>query len=221
VFVMRRLARRMPGGVFLISVPTQAIAVLSGRLSIAHHSDWLGAAAVAFFCLSLILYGVALVCFDFRQILTGVGDQWVSGGAVAIAALAASTLLASPQFTADAHRTLRVAALALLALTFAWYAVLFCAEIYRPRLAYDVRRWSTIFPLGMIAEATLSVSANAGIGWLEPLGRVLLWIAVGAWLLTFVAMFFTRGRAPGETGEAGGPRPEPSSGAGQRTRFRA
>jgi hypothetical protein len=218
VYVMRRLTRRMPGGVFLISVPAQGIAVLSGRLSIANNSDWLGSAALAFFCLGLLLYMVALTCFDFRQILRGAGDQWVAGGALAISALAGSTLLSSPLWTGGAHRMLRAAALLLLALTFAWYAVLLGAEIYRPRLAYDVRRWSTIFPLGMIAAASLSLSATASIGWLEPLGRVLLWIAVGAWLLTFGAMLSICARARAEAGE---PRPGSKPGVRDRMRFRA
>jgi hypothetical protein len=198
VRVVRRLSRGMAGGVFLIAVPAQAIAVLGTRLSLAYGSGWLGSAALACFCLGLALYVVALMCFDFRQVLTGFGDQWVAGGALAIAALESSALLSSPQWAGSAHRTLHAVGLVLLVSTFTWYAVLFLAEVYRPRPGYDVRRWSTIFPLGMIAAASLSLAAPLGIAWLEPLGRVLLWIALGAWLLTFAGLLHlsARARAP-------------------------
>lgn len=192
VTVVRRADRRhLHGDIFLICVATQGIAVLGGRLSVADGSAWLGAAAVAFFCLGVVLYAVALPRFDLRQIFTGAGDHWVAGGALAISALAGSTLLASPRWTGTAHQTLDTTALVLLALAVALWALLAYAEIRRPRLAYDVRRWSTVFPLGMTAAASLSLSASAGVMWLEPLGRVLLWIAVGAWLLTFGGLVTT------------------------------
>nr|WP_256070049.1 tellurite resistance/C4-dicarboxylate transporter family protein [Streptomyces sp. DvalAA-14] len=195
VSVMLRLTHRMPGGVFLICVPAPGIAVLAGRLSVADGAGWLSSAALAFVCLGLVLYVVALTRFDVRQIFTGAGDQWVAGGALAISALAGSTLIGSTRWTGDAHQGLRAASLLLLALAFATWVPLVYAEIRRPRLSYDVRRWSTIFPLGMTAVASLSLSTSAGVDWLEPLGRVLLWVAVGAWLLTFSGLVKTLVRA--------------------------
>ncbi|MFD8722104.1 hypothetical protein ACFV2H_29930 [Streptomyces sp. NPDC059629] len=52
----------------------------------------------------------------------------------------------------------------------------------RPRLRYDVRRWATVFPMGLTAAATLSVEAAVGILWPKWPGRLLVWIAVLAWL---------------------------------------
>lgn len=207
VDVARRAEHHVHGDIFLICVATQGIAVLGGRLSLADDSAWLGTAALVFFWLGLVLYVVALALFDVRQILTGAGDQWVAGGALAISALAGSTLLASPRWTGTGHETLRAAALVLFALALAAWAPLVYGEITRPRPAYDVRRWSTVFPLGMTAAAALSLSVSAHVGWLEPLGRVLLWIAVGAWLLTFGGLGRTLvrerdaggGRRPGRT----------------------
>ncbi|MER5689296.1 tellurite resistance/C4-dicarboxylate transporter family protein [Streptomyces sp. NPDC002205] len=193
--VVRRGKRHMPGGVFLICVATQGLAVLSGRLAVAYRCDWLGWAALVFFCLGLPLYVLALTRFDFRQIFTGAGDQWVAAGALSISAMAGSQLLASPQWTGNGHTVLRAAALALLALALTWYAVLLCAEVYRPRLAYDVRRWATVFPLGMTSVASLSLAGTADIRLLERLGHVLLWIAVGAWLLTFAGLIMARAGA--------------------------
>lgn len=130
----------------------------------------------------------------------GAGDHWVAGGALSLCALAGSKLTASPVWTGSAHATLRTVTLALLALSLVWYVVLLAAELRHPRPRYDIRRWATVFPLGMTATACLSVADPAGIAWLRPLGEVLLWIAVAAWLLTFAALIAShltaRGGAP-------------------------
>lgn len=130
----------------------------------------------------------ALARFDFGQIARGAGDQWVAGGALAISALATSKLLASAVWSGSASTALRTATLVLLALDLVWYVVLLCSELLRPRLRYDVRRWATVFPLGMTAVASLSASAATGIAWLGTLGSVLLWVAALAWLLTLCGL---------------------------------
>ncbi|GAA2749740.1 tellurite resistance/C4-dicarboxylate transporter family protein [Kitasatospora cinereorecta] len=184
--VVRRLHTRMPGAVFLVCVATQGLAVLAGSLARAGEAEWLDPAALALFCLGLVLYLFALAHFDLRQVVIGAGDQWVAGGALAISALAASKLAASPQWTGDFHQALRITTLVLLFLDLAWCTVLLAAELLRPRMHYDIRRWSTVFPLGMTATASLSSSTATHVAWLTTLGRVALWIAVGAWLLTAV-----------------------------------
>jgi tellurite resistance protein TehA-like permease len=184
VSVMRHWKRPEPGAVFLVCVATQSLAVLGGTLALAGSGDWLARAALVVGCLGVVLYAEALVRFDFRQVFTGAGDHWVAAGALAISALAGSKLTASPLWTGDAHRALRAATLILLALDLAWYAVLAAAETARPRPHYDLRRWSTVFPLGMTAVATLSTGQAAHVSWLHGLGTVLLWIAAAVWLLT-------------------------------------
>ncbi|WP_344343617.1 tellurite resistance/C4-dicarboxylate transporter family protein, partial [Kitasatospora putterlickiae] len=155
VSVLRHLGWRMPGAAFLICVATQGLAVLAATLA-PHTADWLARAALPVFVLGLLLYGDALRRFDPRQVTAGAGDHWVAGGAMAISALAASKLLASGVWSGGAHTALRVVTLVLLGVALAWYAVLAVAELLRPRLRYDLRRWSTVFPLGMTAVASLS-----------------------------------------------------------------
>ncbi|MFC9292620.1 tellurite resistance/C4-dicarboxylate transporter family protein [Streptomyces sp. NPDC057011] len=176
--------RRMPGVAFLVCVATQGLAVLAAVLSAAEHLDWLARAALAFFCLGLLLYAAALARFDLREVAGGAGDHWVAGGALAISALAGSKLTASPVWTGSAHTALRTVTLGLLAFSLAWYVVLLTAELRHPRPRYDIRRWSTVFPLGMTAAACLSAAGPTGVSWLRPLGEVLLWIAVAACLFT-------------------------------------
>nr|WSX48391.1 tellurite resistance/C4-dicarboxylate transporter family protein [Streptomyces sp. NBC_00974] len=192
IAVLRHWGRRMPGAAFLVCVATQGLAVLAGTLSAATGRDWLGRAALAAFCLGLLLYGEALVRFDFREVVSGAGDHWVAGGALSITALAAAGLTGSPLWTGWAHTALRTVTLVTLGLSLTWYAVLLAAEALRPRPHYDVRRWASVFPLGMTATACLSAAGPTGVEWLRPLGTVLLWIAVGAWLLTFTTLVAIR-----------------------------
>ncbi|WP_329492649.1 tellurite resistance/C4-dicarboxylate transporter family protein [Kitasatospora herbaricolor] len=189
--VARHWKRSMPGSVFLVCVATQALAVLAATLALADASDWLMWAALILFCLGLALYLEALTRFDFRQIWRGAGDHWIASGALAISALTGSKLILSPLWTGSAHETLRTTTLALLALALAWHAALLVAEVARPRLHYDIRRWSTVFPMAITAAATLAVSTATRIPWLDPLGRTLLWTAVAAWLLTLAGLLRT------------------------------
>ncbi|MFD9301516.1 tellurite resistance/C4-dicarboxylate transporter family protein [Streptomyces sp. NPDC060048] len=203
--VLGHWGRRMPGAAFLVCVATQGLAVLAGTLAATTGHEWLGRAALAAFCLGLLLYVAALVRFDFREVFAGAGDHWVAGGALSITALAASGLTASPLWTGWAHTGLRTVTLVTLGLSLAWYVVLMAAEAAAPRTRYDTRRWASVFPLGMTATACVAAAGPTGVRWLRPLGEVLLWIAVGAWLLTFAAFLLYRIRGRGR-GSADGPR---------------
>ncbi|WOX25879.1 tellurite resistance/C4-dicarboxylate transporter family protein [Streptomyces solicathayae] len=203
VAVLRHLGRRVPGAAFLVCVATQGLVVLAAVLA-PHIGDWLARAGLVLFALGLLLYADALNRFDFRQVLTGAGDHWISGGAMAFSALAAAELLDSGVWVGDQRAVLRTTTLVLLGIGLASYVVLMAAEAVRPRLGYDVRRWATVFPLGMTAAATLSAADSADVAWLDTLGRVLLWIAVAAWLLTAYGLARSV-RAGRERGNPGAP----------------
>ncbi|MFG2331545.1 tellurite resistance/C4-dicarboxylate transporter family protein [Streptomyces sp. NPDC048604] len=194
--VLRHLRRGAPGAVFLVCVATEGLAVLAAVLA-PDLGDWPAWTGLVLFVLGLALYVDALVHFDLRQVLTGSGDHWVAGGSPAISALAASKLAASGVWSGAARTALETTAFVLLGLSLAWYAVLLPAEALRRRPAYDIRRWATVFPLGMTAVAALSTSAATGVAWLDTLGRILLWIAVAGWLITLVALFRSRRRTAG------------------------
>jgi tellurite resistance protein TehA-like permease len=50
-------------------------------------------------------------------------------------------------------------------------------------LAYEPALWSVVFPLGMYSVATLAFGKVAHLAFMEPLARVMLWVAVAAWAL--------------------------------------
>ncbi|MCX4764449.1 tellurite resistance/C4-dicarboxylate transporter family protein [Streptomyces sp. NBC_01275] len=210
--VVRHWRRRMRGAVFLCCVATQGLAVLAAALARAEATAWLAHTALVLFWLGLVLYCLALARFDRRQIAEGAGDQWVAGGALAISALAGATLLDAEGgglylWNADDRGVLRSVTVALLVLDLVCYAVLLAAEVRWPRPYYDVCRWATVFPMGMTATATLSVAAAVDVPWLKGPGRVLLWVAVAAWLTVAVgALAAVRGGEGGASVRSRAPR---------------
>ncbi|MEV5218002.1 tellurite resistance/C4-dicarboxylate transporter family protein [Streptomyces albidoflavus] len=188
--VVRRLGRRVPGSAYLTCVATQSPGVLGATLAAATGVTWPLPVAVVLLVVGFGLYVLVLLHFDFHQLKEGAGDHWVACGALAISALAAGKLTAAsgaPLKWAEPLRPwLLAVTLVLLLAALAWYAVIAVAELRWPRLGYDSRRWATVFPLGMTAVAALTAAGEVGpatSGWLEPLGRVLLWVAVAVWAL--------------------------------------
>jgi tellurite resistance protein TehA-like permease len=187
VRVVRNSRRPMPGAVFLCCVATEGLAVLGASVAEAEAVAWLAHTALVFFWLGLALYLFALSRFGLRQVVEGRGDQWVAGGALAISTVAGAKLVAAAQagpylWNTDDGDALRATTLGLFTLDLCWYLVLLLAEVARPRLDYDVRRWATVFPLGMTAAAALSVAASLDAPQLRTPGEALLWVAVAAWL---------------------------------------
>jgi tellurite resistance protein TehA-like permease len=54
-------------------------------------------------------------------------------------------------------------------------------------LAYEPALWSVVFPLGMYSVATQTFGKSAHLAFMTPIARVMLWVAVAAWLAVAVA----------------------------------
>lgn len=192
VMVLRRWGRGLPGGVFLVCVATQGLAVGAATLAVPDRLPWLCWAGLALFLLGLVLYGMALARFDLREVRTGAGDHWIAGGALSISTLAAAKLTTAadphgpPDWAPGLHGALRTVTLVLLLAALLWLPVLVYAEARWPRTRYDLRRWATVFPLGMTAVVGMIVADAAAVPALDDLGRALLWVAIAAWLLTAI-----------------------------------
>lgn len=175
----------------VLTVSTESLAVLCAALAAREHSDWLLAAALAPFLLGLAFYAFVIARFDIRQLSVGRGDHWITGGALAISTLAAGRIILSARSLdtlAGVTGTLKVVSLVLWGLTIAWLPALLAAEALRPRLRYDVRRWSTVFPVGMYAACSFVVGAAAHASPIIDFARVWVWVGVAVWLVAFVAM---------------------------------
>ena len=173
------------------------MALLAATLAFGERAGWLVYASLAPFCLGLAFYSFVLSRFQFRQISVGIGDHWVTGGALAISTVAAGRIALAAQHNgalSGALGALKTIALVLWCLTMAWLPVLVAAEILRPRPRYNVRRWSTVFPVGMYAACSLVVGPLSDTRGITDFGRVWVWIAFAVWLLVLTAMLR---RAPG------------------------
>lgn len=169
----------------MLVVSTASLAVLSAALGDRRHTDWLVGVALALLILGLVLYAFVMANFDFRQLITGLGDHWITGGALAISTLAAGQIALAHQAGA-LHETLKLAAIVLWGLTMAWLGALLIGEAARPRLGYHQRRWSTVFPVGMYAACSFLAGTAAGASAITDFARVWIWVAVAVWLAVSV-----------------------------------
>jgi tellurite resistance protein TehA-like permease len=131
---------------------------------------------------------------------------WILMGATAISVLAGAHMLALP-------RTIPVIAatagftegfsFALWAFGTWWVPLLVILGLWRHvrrqwPLTYEPGLWSIVFPLGMYSVATLSFGKITGLAFMHPIARVMLWVAVAAWVLVAAAFLarLIRARRP-------------------------
>lgn len=198
--VLRHWHTPTVGASFLVCVSTQALAVLAARLAARSGATWLLLPAGAAFVLGLALYAVVLRHVDLRQVVRGHGDHWVISGAVAISALAAAALGdgVGPPVGFPMH----VVAVVLWWTAIAGSVPLAVGELLAPRLWYDIRRWSTAFPIGVLALAGLTISGAPQHDPLWITGVVLTWLDFALWLLLVVGALHATWRAHRRTPSA-------------------
>lgn len=187
------------GGGFLVVVAPQSLAVLAASLGGRLGASWPALLALAPFVLGLVAYPVVLARFELAQLRAGAGEHWISGGALAISTLACADIARA---ATRIHETLRIASLALWALTIAWLPLLIAAELGWRRVAYDARRWATVFPLGMYSVMSSATGSTANVHALVDLGNAWAWVALAAWAAT--AMGLVRSAIRGFRAPAGG-----------------
>jgi hypothetical protein len=179
------------GSSLLLAVSTESLAVLAAELATREPAHWLLYASLAPFLLGLAFYGFVIRSFEIRQIAIGRGDHWITGGALAISTLAAGRITLTAKglhALSGITEALKVVSLALWALAVAWLPVLLSAEALRPRLRYDVRRWSTVFPVGMYAACSFIVGTAVHAPGITDFARIWVWAGVAIWLFVFLAM---------------------------------
>ena len=58
----------------------------------------------------------------------------------------------------------------------------------------EVRRWSTVFAVGMYAACSFAVGAAAHSHGLTDFTKIWVWVSVAVWLVVFIAMLAPLGR---------------------------
>jgi tellurite resistance protein TehA-like permease len=203
-------ARGFPstGAAFLFVVAPQSLAVLAGALAERLALTWLVFGAFVPFAFGLGVYVLTVTRFDFAELRTGAGDQWVAGGAIAISTLACAELAQATtamRTLGGLHVLLRIASVVLWAMTIAWLPVLIGGEARSTRPRFDVRRWATVFPLGMYSVMSVTTGAVTGSTWMVEFGRAWAWVALAAWIAVTVGA----GRAVRTRASSPAPRSSP------------
>lgn len=204
----RPLLREITGVWLVWVVGTQSIAVLATALAPqlpwAMGQDALGATAVLFWSVGIVLYFILVVIIFLRLFLIETTPPemgpayWILMGATAISVRAAAGILmldeASPTaLLTEVHPFVAGAGVVLWAFG-SWFIpalVLFGLWRYfvrRYSWSYEPKLWSVVFPLGMYAVASITLGRAIDFEFMRQLAAVWVWFGVAAWAIVVLLL---------------------------------
>ncbi|HEY6451349.1 MAG TPA: tellurite resistance/C4-dicarboxylate transporter family protein [Steroidobacteraceae bacterium] len=196
------LEHGLNGAWLLLVVATESLSVLSSLLALRTGAMApLVFASLAFYLLGLMLYVLLATLIFFRWVFRPMhpaemgAPWWINMGAAAIATLAGTQLMALSDAGGSESLLLRFVepfTLLLWATSTFWIPLLVILfiwkEMQRGPHGYDPGLWSAVFPLGMYVVATHNFATVARVPFLDSIPQALFWVALLAWVLTFIGM---------------------------------
>lgn len=213
------LAARIDGLWLVAPVSTQALAILA-CLAVSQFSGY----EEGLLCLSLSLFmlgGLLSLQFHtliiYRLLFFPLDPEdlhptyWITMGVNAISTVAGATLATTkygPRLLEPLHSVLVVLTIFFWTAATWWLPLLVCLMVWRHllrrvELAYTPSYWGLVFPLGMYAACTSMLAGLINLPALAELARIFLYVALAAWLLTFLGMLRALRRSLFGVGPAG------------------
>jgi tellurite resistance protein TehA-like permease len=194
-------------GAWLVAVvAAQSVSVLGGLLAPEYHSGrelalffalamWLGSGMLYIWIIALIFYRYTFFPLDPKQLAP---PYWINMGAMAISTLAGAVLAERASESSLLMELLPfVKGLTLLFWATAtwWIPLLVILGVWRHvvrkvPVTYDVVYWSAVFPLGMYTVCTHRLAQVLESPFLDIIPRYFVFIALGAWALTFAGLLW-------------------------------
>ncbi len=197
-------------------VSTQSLAVAAAAVVPVwpSQSGLLAPFATGLWSVGLVLYLLLVSLILLRWLTVAMTPQtlgppyWILMGATAITVLAGAKILGLPGSLPAVRATAGFVegfSYVLWAFGTWWIPLLVVLGFWRHvrqhwPLTYEPPLWSVVFPLGMYSVATLAFGKAARLGFMEPLARFMLWVAVAAWVLVAAAFLAGLTRPPARQG---------------------
>lgn len=197
------LERGINGAWLIAAVATQSVVVLRAVIDVgAPPPEVIQFQVLAMFMIGAMLY-LAIIPLIFYRLtfVRFVADDfgppyWINMGAVAISALAGSLLIQRGDawpLVAPLLPFIQGLTMLFWATASWWIPFLFALMIWRylwkrDRFRYDPSVWGMVFPLGMYTTSTYQFDRAMSYGFLDPIPGILVYVALGAWVLALIGL---------------------------------
>ncbi|GBE65505.1 tellurite resistance protein permease [Mycobacterium sp. MFM001] len=199
----RPVLQHANGTWFIWVVASESVAVLAAALEPELETGRRELALLAVLCWSVgvFLYGAAGIFVGARMLLYGLKPEdltpplWVSMGATAITVVAGARIVEMAHAPMVDATSGLIAGMSVVFWAFGTWLIppligagIWKHVVHRIPLRYEAPLWSVVFPLGMYGVGGDYLGKADRLPIVEYIGADESWIALAAWVITFVAM---------------------------------
>ncbi len=198
------IEKGLHGGWLVTVVSTQSLSVLGilAARGFPGEEQLLLFSSLAFYLLGCAMYLTIITLIFYRLLFFTLTPEafsppyWVNMGAIAITTLSGSLLIQNASagpFLEEIIPFLRGFTLFFWVAATWWIPLLAILEIWRHLwkrfpIHYNPEYWNIVFPLGMYTAATFELGKATGYAFLGHMSQGMLYVALTAWIITFVGL---------------------------------